>query len=725
MDRFAAIRYLLVCGFCLIPGLFVICCQDDSAKQTQRDCRLTVYYEPEEGHTGPFYLVGDFNNWEEGHTRLVDQNEDGVYVARLALPPGPAYYRIWDDGELLLDANNPLTAYDEQEKEQSFRRIADCSQPELQVHSVEINEGKLDLQLRLLRNESDLPIDPESLSVQTAEGLKLGASASVSSGEIVATGSLPLGKSWLQVKAKDIEGNSAELSFPVWNEEEPFDWQDATIYQIVVDRFRKGQGVLASGPISHYLGGDLKGIQEAIEQGYFEELGVNVLWLSPLYDNPEGLYFGLDDHWYEAYHGYWPSDSLSVEPHFGTPEDLDNLVKAAHQKGIRVLMDLVPNHVHQTNPYFIENKDKDWFNFPDGSCVCGRGTCSWATDIEYCWFTEYLPDFNWKKLEVVDRMRADALAWLKRFDLDGFRIDAVAMMPRLATRQLRDAFRTAIDIGGTRTYLIGETYTGSEGQGKIRWYLGPQGLDGQFDFPLMWQLREVIAHGSADMELLQDTIDESEAAWEGSGAVMGLILGNHDVTRFISEANDDPLNDSWGAPPEQPQNREAYQRLALAFAVLFTLPGAPIIYYGDEIGLPGASDPDNRRPFPVDVQLNEHARWLREQVQQLGQLRQTYSALRRGSRRSILAEDSTLGFLRESDDADSVLILLNGSTQARKISLDLQQCGKLKDANGLIDHFGTSVGIHDQNLSLVLPPLSFAIVTGSDKGETSPKTEKE
>jgi glycosidase len=150
---------------------------------------------------------------------------------------------------------------------------------------------------------------------------------------------------------------------------------------------------------------------------------------------------------------------------------------------LRIILDVVPNHVHIDHPYFEQHRGDGWFNGL-GGCVCGS-TCSWAEDLDRCWFSEYLADLRWKNPEVANQIVDDTIFWLESFDIDGLRIDAIPMMPLLATREIVDAVRRGFEQGPTGVHLLGETYTGRGDYETIARALGPHGLDGQFDFPLL------------------------------------------------------------------------------------------------------------------------------------------------------------------------------------------------------------------------------------------------
>lgn len=435
---------------------------------------------------------------------------------------------------------------------------------------------------------------------------------------------------------------------------------DAVIYQVLIDRFRGNEGALPP-PRTPGLraGGTLAGVRKAITAGYFQHLGVNTLWLSPLYQNPPGLHIGRDGHRYEAYHGYWPTLPRTVEPLLGGEAELYALTQAAHAHGLRVLFDAVPNHVYKDHPYYRDHSrqkaaiandpsadEKSWFNDGPTACVCGQpsanGNCSFGERIEDCWFDSYLPDLNWRHPAVLQLGVEDLLFWLERFDLDGMRIDAVPMMPRAATRRIVAATHRLGQRMGRSYLVLGEDYTGPGAAGRrdIRSFLGQafDGLDSAFDFPLMWAIRSALATEQSGLDDLEREIADSQAAWAGSFAVMAHMLDNHDMPRFISEAAGNAGNDPWQDPPPQPQTSEPYRKHILGLALLLTLPGMPVLYYGDEIGLAGANDPDSRRTLP-DILSSQNGPPLSalqtevlELSSRLGRLRACTATLRRGSR---------------------------------------------------------------------------------------------
>jgi glycosidase len=274
------------------------------------------------------------------------------------------------------------------------------------------------------------------------------------------------------------------------------------------------------------------------------------------------------------------------------------MIAAAHAAGIRVLLDVVPNHVYEDSPRLPSGIDDRWFNFADPPCVCGLGSCDWGPH----------PDLLVHRLSAgpaaagaggaAGRSTRICCGGQRRFEVDGLRVDAVPMMPRAATRRMAHELR--LGVQGESPFLIGEVFTGAGAWGVdvIRYYLGPDGLDSVFDFPLMWVIRDAVAHESAGFDAVEAMLEQVETATAGSGAVLGQMLGNHDVTRFFSEAHGDAGGDPWAAPAEQAEDARAFARMRTGLTLLLTLPGLPVLFYGDEIGLAGANDPDNRRVLP-------------------------------------------------------------------------------------------------------------------------------
>ncbi len=459
---------------------------------------------------------------------------------------------------------------------------------------------------------------------------------------------------------------------PPLPEDSPIEqWRDAVLYFVFVDRFVDGDATNNGSPIAgvppaaNYHGGDWQGVINKINEGYFGQLGVNALWLSVPADNTEQSGVGTDQKNYSGYHGYWPKDLYKTEEHFGTMAKLKELVDAAHAKNIKVLIDYAANHVHNSAPVYSQNMG--WFwpnnNGSGGNCVCGEG-CGWEGPTqEKCWFTSYLPDFNYELADARKYSIDNMIWWWQQTGIDGFRLDALKHMSITWLTDLRTRVKTDIETPTKHFYMVGETYTGNNS--LIKYYVDPlTKLDGQFDFPHRAQICSKILMRQGTMQELEGFLNGNDSYY-GNG-IMSTFIGNHDLPRVIHLAQDTPLwSDSWDGgkdrnwsnQPGLPGEQSAFERMANAFTLLMTTRGVPLIYYGDEIGLPGAGDPDNRR----DMQWSGYSagqNLLKTHLQQLGQIRKDHVALRRGNRTSLWATTNSMAY-KMVHPMETVYVVIN------------------------------------------------------------------
>jgi glycosidase len=543
-----------------------------------------------------------------------------------------------------------------------------------------------------------------------------------------------------------------------------FDWRDTVMYFTFVDRFYNGSRAndkplvqdKAERP-GDYLGGDYAGIIRKIDDGYFDSLGVNALWVTVPFDNPDYLSpisptadkRQVGGHAYSGYHGYWPLDqwptgssSPRVEEHFGTESELKDLVRRAHGKGIKVLFDYAMVHVHEQSPLFkahaaavdlkgmpvlsadrksiLDGNGKPaWFwpnialnddltpilkNGMTQECVCSSAAdnpCQWdgtkANPLigTRCAFQGYLPHWNYEVEEALNHSLDAAVRLLRDTDADGYRADAVKHISAKWYKGLRARLLT--EFPTKRVFVTGETYDFGNRDNLKRFVDSATMLDGQFDFPLRANLASaILSRGNTGKHLPMWELAEfarTNDTYYGCGSagspppVMSPWIGNHDVVRPIHIAEDAPLFDEWSDGknsdpakertwanlPDQPQTPEAYERLANAFAFLFTSPGAPLLYYGDEYGLAGGGDPDNRRLlFWHDGTLRGsvrscHQLTLFERIKKLGQLRKAHPALRRGVRKTLQVSDELWLYTMETKQpwqgqpAEKIYVAINRS----------------------------------------------------------------
>ncbi|MEO8874381.1 MAG: alpha-amylase family glycosyl hydrolase, partial [Polyangiaceae bacterium] len=462
-----------------------------------------------------------------------------------------------------------------------------------------------------------------------------------------------------------------------------YDWRDAVMYFVFVDRFNDGgapncnvAGTSSAGQANgNYEGGDWKGVTAKIDSGYFTDLGVNTLWITvPVKNADAAAYSGVggDNHIYSAYHGYWPTDLTALEPCFGSEADLKELVTEAHAKNLKVLFDFGMVLTTIDAPVYAQHPDWFWPNQnPSGSgdCVCGQG-CDWNTDGLRCWFAPYLPHWNYTNADARNFSVNAAVALAQNMGIDGYRLDAIKQVDSSWLTQARTQIQSQIVAKQPipqRYYMVGETFD-YDNRDYIKSFIDPTSkLDGQFDFPLRKRVVEAtIMREYTGMNDLASYMD-SNLYYYGVNAVMSTFIGNHDLPRVIHLAEDSPMwsdqaadgkDRNWSNQPVLPNYRRPFERVANAYAVLFTNQGIPLVYYGDEIGMNGAGDPDNRHMMNFTGWTSDQ-QYLHDRVKALAAARAAHPALRRGHRVTIGTPSADLWVYSMATSGDEVYVAIN------------------------------------------------------------------
>ena len=513
----------------------------------------------------------------------------------------------------------------------------------------------------------------------------------------------------VRVFASDNNGRSNDLLIPVQDGHvvtEPSrltrsDFHNQVLYFMMVDRFLDGDTSNTKPvddpeilPQANYKGGDLAGVLQKLKEGYFSKMGINTIWLSPITQNPEGAY-GL---WpepktkFSGYHGYWPVSNTKIDYRFGDEKTLKALIDEAHKQDINVILDYVANHVHKEHPVYQEHPE--WATdlyLPDGSLNTER----WDDHRLTTWFDTFMPTLDLENPEVTEVMVDSALHWVTNYQLDGFRHDATKHVPELYWRTLTKKIKEQTN---RPIYQIGETYGSYD---LIRSYVSTGMLDAQFDFNMYDAA--VSAFAKADnsygnlTEILQKGLD-----YYGYHHLMGNISGNQDRARFISYASgdvkfeEDAKAAGWTRDIGM-SDESSYGRLAMLHAFNMTIPGVPVIYYGDEYGSIGANDPDNRRMMKFD-NLSSNEQELKNQVKSLVYLRRNSMSLLYGDTEILSDANGILGIKRTYFN-EKTYIFFNEN----KISLNAYKRNDKEEVKIVIN------GIEDPNY-IQVKPQSFTIV---------------
>ena len=694
-------------------------------------CEQTRFSYPAGPGVGSVLVSGSFNDWgDTPDTAFAMDDDDGDHLwgVTVSLDPGRYEYKLIVDGAWIVDPNNPHTVPNEFGGENSVVDVPECGGAvEMSGFEMEVATGRFHADFVSATGE---PLDPAAIEV-SVDWTPAPEAVTLAEGGL----GFALDLADLAWGIHDVRVGSGEdmILLKVYSGVST-DWRDALLYFAMTDRFANGDPS-NDAPFAdvdgrtNYQGGDFRGITGRIEDGYFDDLGVSALWISWPVDNPD--YFeeggridqdgcGLDPTSanyvpmrYTGYHGYWPSDLDETDEHFGTLAELQELVVTAHEHGIRILLDFTANHVHDSSPFFAEHRDDGFFNFPTQICQ----DVGWDTAPKTCWFTGYLPDLNYHNGAARDAVVAHAIDWVKKTGADGFRFDAVKHLEMSFIEALRQRTRRELERTGVDFYLVGETFTGNAE--LIASFLGPNRIHGQFDFPS----NNAILRTFATREMGLDGMDDAVRAHRGTygpGALMSTFLGNHDIARFVSMAAGmipcgvwdvtSNIAQGWRSPPGEPGDDSPYRRLRLAFTYLLTTPGLPLIYYGDELGMPGAGDPDNRRFMRFGAELSGRESATLDFLQRLGQARAGHASLRTGDWSGALwKEGSFLAWGRTLPDEKSV-ILINLGPETRSGDLRVADIG-IGDGATLRDVLwdGGSATVSSGSFPFSLPGESAAI----------------
>jgi len=458
----------------------------------------------------------------------------------------------------------------------------------------------------------------------------------------------------------------------------PYWVQDSVFYQIFPDRFFNGDPANdppnldpwgAKPTIWGFQGGDLRGVIAKLD--YLLDLGINAIYFNPIFQASSN-------------HRYNISDYYKIDPKLGDLDDFQALLNGAHRNGIRVVIDGVFNHCgrgffafndilenHSHSPYL------DWFhlnNVPPDAYSPGD-----ADDYLAWWNFKSLPKFNTDNPRVRRYILDVARYWI-RLGADGWRLD---VPNEIDDDSFWYEFRATVKAENPDAYLVGEIWDGDP-----RW-VGPASFDGLMNYPVRDGLINfLMERGSAsDFSALIDR-QLNQYARENVYAMYNS-LGSHDTIRIKTELKGDQ------------------QKLRMAYLFLFAYPGAPAVYYGDEVGLDGGKDPDCRAAFPWEE--SDWDRELRRFIQQLIAIRKKSSPLRRGDFQEVFRDDKRggYGFARILGE-ESLLAVFNASGTRRHYRLKVDAL-KWQDGRIIHDLLGRQeMIVSGDEMNLTLEPWSGA-----------------
>jgi glycosidase len=487
---------------------------------------------------------------------------------------------------------------------------------------------------------------------------------------------------------------------------------DDVIYLIMTDRFADGDvanNVPAGSPAEAfdrrnsraYHGGDLRGVINRLP--YLKELGVTAIWLTPWYDNWNGIKT-CDKPWCPStyYHGYHAIDYYGVEDHFGDMQTLRELVAKAHAMGLKVIQDQVANHVGSQHPWADDPPLPNWFHgtlqnhllekFQNSTILSPHANRDEVRNTLDGWFSDDMPDMNQEEPEVARYEIQNSLWWVGMTGIDGIRQDTVQYIPRFFIRDLSNALHRQYP----RLWMVGEVFERDAAQtaffigGHKGWDGIDTKLDSVFDFSL-WNVSLDVFTGKKPMRALRDQL-KYDALYPDPLKITTLA-NNHDTRRFMS------LDDAM------------LEGAMLHTAFMLTVRGTPQLYAGEEIALEGQDDPDNRRDFPGGFPGDKRnafaAAGRTRQEQRMWQwthdwlkIRREQVAIRRGRLTDLFYDDDVYTYARQ-DANETVIIAINRSPNEKKITIPAAVIG-LRDNLRILPLLGATSAANVTNGEAVL-----------------------
>jgi neopullulanase len=453
------------------------------------------------------------------------------------------------------------------------------------------------------------------------------------------------------------------------------------VYMLMPDRFANGNpknDVVKGTRVDHIArdsmyarhGGDLQGIEQHFD--YLKELGVTAIWPTPVTEN---------DMPKASYHGYALTDYYAVDPRYGTNEDYVRFVQRAHQQGLKVVHDVVLNHMGSYNYLYLDQPAKNWFhqwpqftrsNFRDAAFNDPYGSQYDRRQFGEGWFDTTMPDPDQANPQVATYLIQNFLWWVEYTGLDGYRIDTYSYSDRDFLMKWGEAVLGEYPQLG----MFGETWVqGTAQQAYFARNILPvvdgfkSNLPGVIDFQLQYAINDALTKEPGWTEGISRIYYTMQADWLYEDPQRNLVfLDNHDVSRFLSVVGED------------------YQKYKMGLAWLLTTRGIPQLYYGTEILMKNFSNPDGkvREDFPGGWPSDKQNAFTKagrtepqnaafDYVSRLAQYRKAHPVLHTGKYMHYIPQDGVYTYFRYNDAGETVMVVMNAAKQARPVPTERMQ----------------------------------------------------
>ncbi|CAM3446215.1 alpha-glycosidase [Marinicrinis lubricantis] len=484
---------------------------------------------------------------------------------------------------------------------------------------------------------------------------------------------------WFDEKgfAEDVSKNvNTYFNFPFLNAidvHEPPAWvKDAVFYQIFPERFANGDPSNDPDNVepwggqpkyNNFFGGDLQGVIDHLD--HLQELGINAIYFTPIFEATTN-------------HKYDTTDYMKIDPHFGDVETMKRLVSDCHARGIRVMLDAVFNHSGGRFQPFLDVQEKgeasaykDWFHIREFPVSVVDGVPTYDAFA----FEPHMPKLNTEHPEVQAYLLKVARYWIEEIGIDGWRLDVANEVDHQFWRE----FRKTVKDANPEAYILGEIWHDS-----LMWLQGDQ-FDAVMNYLFTNAVLDFFTKDAMDSKQFADDIQALQAKYpQPITEVMFNLLDSHDTARLLHMCSDDK------------------RRMKLAALFQLTYSGAPCIYYGDEIGLTGANDPDCRRCMEWDKDKQDSE--LFDFYKNLISLRKEHAALRTGSLKFLYAPSKEQVLVYERRDQQAVFVIaMNAAESNQSITFPLEQ-GRYEEV-----FTGEALSSDGTDASIELPAYGYTV----------------